>query len=203
MTGKENRQIKAQKKLIDDFHHGPLFTEPTKLDADAPSKTFSEADANAQFGTKGKADINPFYGVETYSQRYAPPKRNIPQLSAVDPFDKQFFPSELWGTLEGESGEGVRKHVNRIAEKKVALMSGAPKVQAEKMRIMLDKIDAATGGKDDADMEDEEEPGEAEPEDYDFEDDEDEMGGDYDGEQYFDNGEGDSGEDDHGGNDDY
>jgi hypothetical protein len=83
------------------------------------------------------------------------------------------------------------------------MMGGTAKSSDEKTRIMLDKIESVTGGKDEAEMEDDEEPAEPEPEDYDFEDDEEDMGGDYDGEKYFDNGEGDSGEDGDGGNDDY
>ncbi|KAG0650441.1 hypothetical protein D0Z07_3154 [Hyphodiscus hymeniophilus] len=203
LTGKEKRQIKAQKKLIDDTHRGPFYTEPTKRDADSPAKTFSEADQNSQYGVLGKADVDPFNGVETYSQKYAPKKRTVPQLSARAPFEKSLFPKELWATLEGDSGEEVRKHVNRIAEKKASMMNMTPGEKAERERILLEKIHKATGGgKDDAELEEEEEP-EAEAEDYDFEDDEDEMGGDYDGEKYFDNGEGDSGDDDNAGNDDY
>lgn len=203
LTDKEKRQIKNYKKLQNDVHRGPLYTEPTKRDADAPAKTFSEAQFNSQYGNKGKADVDPFLGVETYSMKYAPKKRTIPQLSAR-PFNKDLFPKELWSVLEGDAGENVRKHVNRIAEKKALMLSSTNRNSEEKTRIMLEKIRNATGaGDEDAEMEEEEEPAEEEEQDYDFEDDEDQMGGDYDGEKYFDNGEGDSGDDADAGNDDY
>ena len=135
--------------------------------------------------------------------KYAPKKRTIPQLSAR-PFNKELFPKELWPVLEGEAGEEVRKHVNRIAEKKALMLSGTgTKNSEEKTRIILEKIKNATGAEDDAELEEDEEPAEEEEQDYDFEDDENEMGGDYDGEKYFDNGEGDSGDDGDAGNDDY
>ena len=202
LTGREKRQIKAQKKFQDDVHRGPFYTEPTKRDADAPAKTFSEAQFNSRYGNKGKADIDPFHGVETYSQKYAPKKRTIPQLSARAPFDKSLFPKELWSVLEGESGEEVRKHINRSAVKKAAFMGTATKDSAEKTRIILEKI-KDVGLEDDAEMAEDDEPVEEEPEDYDFEEDEEEMGGDYDGEKYFDNGEGDSGDEGDRGNDEY
>jgi DNA-directed RNA polymerase III subunit RPC7 len=204
LTGKEKRQIKAQKKIQEDIRRGPLYTEPTKRDVDAPAKTFSQDQFNSQYGSKGKADIDPFYGVETYSMKYAPKKRTIPQLSAR-PFNKELFPKELWDVLDGDAGEEVKKHINRIAEKKSLMLSDSKsKGTEEKTRIILEKIKNATGGEDDADMEEDEEPAEEEEQDYDFEDDEDQMGGDYDGEKYFDNGEGDSGDEDNtAGNDDY
>lgn len=201
MTGKEKRQIKALKNLLEEIHRGPLYTEPTKRDIDAPAKTFSEDQFNSKYGAPGKAGIDPFHGVETYSQKYAPKKRTIPQLSGR-PFNKELFPQELWEVLEGDAGEEVKNHINRIAEKKSLMLSNA-KDSEEKTRIILEKIKTATGDKeDDAEMEDEE-PAEEEEQDYDFEEDEDDMGGDYDGEKYFDNGEGDSGDDDNAGGDDY
>jgi DNA-directed RNA polymerase III subunit RPC7 len=203
LSGKEKRQIKAQKKIQEDIRRGPLYTEPTKRDTDAPAKTFSEDQFNSQYGSKSKADIDPFHGVETYSMKYAPKKRTIPQLSAR-PFNKELFPKELWDVLDGESGEEVKKHINRIAEKKSLMMSDSKsKGTEEKTRIVLEKIKNATGGEEDGELDEEEENAEEEEQDYDFEDDENEMGGDYDGEKYFDNGEGESGEDDNAGNDDY
>jgi DNA-directed RNA polymerase III subunit RPC7 len=165
--------------------------------------SFSEAQFNSQYGNKGNAEIDPFHGVETYSQKYAPKKRTIPQLSARAPFNKELFPKELWEVLDGQRGQEVRKHVNRIAEKKAAFMGATTTDKAEKVRVMLEKIEKSVGLEDDAETAEDDEPGEEEPEDYDFAEDEEEMGGDYDGEKYFDNGEGDSGDEGDGGNDDY
>jgi DNA-directed RNA polymerase III subunit RPC7 len=201
LTGSEKRRLAAQKKLQDTIRHGPLFTESTKRDADAPAKTFSEAQFNSQYGGRGKADIDPFHGVETYSAKYAPKKRTIPQLSA-QPFNKSLFPEELWSTLDGESGEEVKKHINRVTEKRSLMMAGG-KGAADKERVILEKINAATGGGEDGDVDEDDEPAEEEEQDYDFEDDENDMGGDYDGEKYFDNGEDDEGDEDGGGNGDY
>ncbi len=102
------------------------------------------------------------------------------------------FPKELWPVLEGESGEEARKHINRIIEKRAAIMGGAAQDSDEKTRIILEKIKNATGVEEDAELEEEDELAEEELRDDDWEEDEEEMGGDYDGEKYFDNGEGDS-----------
>lgn len=146
--------------------------------------------------------MDPFVGVETYSQKYNPPKRTIPNLKAVS-LDKKMFPKELWGTLDGDEGEEVKQHLNNIMKRK---SRGDPnsKVSTDRSTVLLEKIKKVTGEDDDdgkADDGDEEGVPEEE-EDYDYEEDEGEMGGDYDAEKYFDDGENDE-EDGEAGGEDY
>ncbi|RDW77235.1 hypothetical protein BP6252_05288 [Coleophoma cylindrospora] len=202
VTEKERKEIKHYKDLQDQIHQGPLYTQPSKRDPNAPAKTYSEDQFNERYGVKSKADVDPFTGVPTYTQKYEQKKRVIPELSGR-PFNKEFFPKELWDTLEGEEGDDVKAHINRIAKKKALMLSGqrTDLDPSEKAKALLEKIqNVAEEGDEDA------EPGEeeAEEEDYDYEEDEDEMGGDYDGEQYFDGGENDEDDGDGGnGGDDY
>jgi len=98
--------------------------------------------------------------------------------------DKALFPEELWPALEGEEGEGVRRHINRAVEKKAAMLEAVKETKpSDKTEVLLEKIKNATGGGEDGegDVEDAEEDAVLEPEDEDFEEDEDEMAGDYDG----------------------
>lgn len=81
LTEKELREINNYRNLQAKIHRGPLFTQSTKRNAEAPTRIFSEAQANAQYGGNAKADMDPFTGVETYSMRYAPKKNTLPKLS--------------------------------------------------------------------------------------------------------------------------
>merc|ERR1711939_210149 len=175
LTAKERREINNYRSLQAKIHRGPLYTQSTKRNADAPTKVFSEEQFNAQYGGNAKADMDPFTGVETYSMRYAPKKNTLPKLSDA-PFDKSLFPEELWDTLEGKSGIAVKKHIDRAIQKKAQMMSGKGEDSKEKTKILLEKIDDAVEGVDDENDEEEDEV----PVDSEFED---EDGGDYDAEQ--------------------
>lgn len=203
MTDREKRQVQYFKETQEAIHNGPLYTHPTKRDINAPAKTFSEDQFNKQYGGRGKADVDPFTGVETYSQKYDPPKRTLPDLNAVK-LDKKKFPKELWGMLEGQEGEEVKQHIGRIMKKKAEMVAD-PKsnTSAEREKVLLEKIKTAAGEEDgDGEAEEADEEGAAEEEeDYDYEDDEGDMGGDYDAEKYFDGGEEDEEEGEAGGDD--
>ncbi|KAE8443554.1 hypothetical protein EG329_001716 [Mollisiaceae sp. DMI_Dod_QoI] len=198
LTAKERREINNYKTLQDQMHRGPLYTQPTKRDPNAPAKTFGEEQFNRQYGVNRKADMDPFHGVETYSMRYAPKPRDLPKLSD-QPFDKSLFPKELWSTLEGEEGEEVRNHINRSIQRKAAFLSGTNgKDASEKVKLVLEKIHNVTGDDDNEELDEE-----MQDEEVDDEYDDDELGNDYNGEQYFDNGENDMEDDGEGGGDDY
>jgi DNA-directed RNA polymerase III subunit RPC7 len=81
LSDRELNQIKHYKCLQTQIHRGPLFTQPSKRDPEAPAKTFSEVQFNNQYGNNRQAEIDPFNGVETYSMRYAPKKNVLPKLS--------------------------------------------------------------------------------------------------------------------------
>ncbi|KAF4627469.1 hypothetical protein G7Y89_g10683 [Cudoniella acicularis] len=200
-TDREKRQIKHYKDLQSQIHRGPLYTQPTKRNPDAPAKTFSEDQFNRRYGSNRKADMDPFNGVETYSMRYLPKKNDIPKLSGR-PFNKELFPKELWSTLEGDEGEDVRKHINRAMQKKALILgSMKDKDASEKTKAVLEKILSVAGDGDDAEEGEED----AEDEEVDSAFDDEEIGDDYNAEQYFENGEDvDEGEGyDGGGGDDY
>jgi DNA-directed RNA polymerase III subunit RPC7 len=194
LTEKEKRVIRNYKAVQDAVHTGPLYTAPTKRDPNAPAKTFGEAQFNSQYGSRGKADVDPFTSVETYSMKYDPPKRTLPDLSKIK-FDKNMFPQELWSTIDGEEGEELKKHLGRVMEKKQAMMDGLKKAEQgkgdgakskeQRAKILSEKLDAVVLGEEEGD-ENEDEDREEELQDDDFEDDED--GGDYNAEQYFDDG---------------
>ena len=164
---------------------------------------FGEDQANEIFQERGRTDIDPFVGVPTYTMKYEKKERVMPQLSGR-PFIKEFFPHELWATLDGTDGHGGT--VKGATRKKLILASGEGAEGnanlEEKRKAMMEKIGEIAGEEGGAD--DEEVEGEAEEEeDYNYEDDEDEMGGDYDAEQYFDDGDGMDDDEGGGGGDDY
>ncbi|KUJ14509.1 uncharacterized protein LY89DRAFT_621013 [Mollisia scopiformis] len=220
ITTKERREIDNFKKLQDQIHRGPLYTQPTKRDPNAPAKTFGEEQFNKQFGTNSKANMDPFHGVETYSMRYAPKQRTLPKLSD-QPFNKTLFPEELWSTLEGEEGQEVRNHLNRAMERKEAMLAsmkaaengagsgagngadngadkGAGADASAKTKILLEKIHKVAGDEDNEELEEEQD---AEDVDDAYEDED--LGEDYNAEGYFDDGEDDQEDEADGGDENY
>ncbi|TVY19974.1 hypothetical protein LARI1_G002627 [Lachnellula arida] len=196
LTAREKCQIRHLKTLQEQIHRGPLYSQPTKRNVDNPIKIFGEDQFNAQYGSDKKATMDPFTeGVETYSDRYAPPKNLVPKLSGR-PFNNRLFPEELWSTLNGEE--------DNVKRQKTLTLNGSRTRQklkdpASKKADILARIDALTAGDDDLEELDEDEQ-EEEPMDDDFDDDE--LGDDYNAEQYFDNGD-DNDDGDAGGEEDY
>ncbi|KAF2496554.1 hypothetical protein BU16DRAFT_525710 [Lophium mytilinum] len=155
---------------------------------------------------KGNDTFNAFTGMETYSSKYVPKKRVLPDLKSY-PFVKEFFPKELWDVMgisddeddKKKAADGTKpppKKRKMLQIAKANDMSRLEALEAEAKR----KADA--GEEDDDDEEKEEEDGEGgeEVQDDDFEEDESD-GDDYNAEAYFDNGEDDFGEEDAGGDD--
>lgn len=77
-------------KLHEEIRRGPLYTQSTKRDPDNPPKVFNEDQFNAQYGSNPRADMDPFTGVETYSQRFLPKAKVLPKLS-----DRPFGESDI------------------------------------------------------------------------------------------------------------
>jgi DNA-directed RNA polymerase III subunit RPC7 len=78
-TEKEKREVGYYLKLRDEIHQGPLYTKSSN--PNKPTKTYGEDQVNSQYDSRSKADIDPFVGVPTYSKKYEPKARTIPQLS--------------------------------------------------------------------------------------------------------------------------
>ncbi|RKF78441.1 hypothetical protein GcM1_211031 [Golovinomyces cichoracearum] len=197
-TETEISQIRHFKNLQEQIHRGPLFTQSSKSDSVLPSKKFSEDCTNPQYNKSRKAHLDPFFGVETYSMRYAPKMNELPKLSDR-PFNKEFFPKELWPTLDGSDGAFPRSNTNRSSQKKALTLGGMSTEGKDRAKNLLEKIHSL--GVEGEDGEEEEEVDEQAEMDDEFDDDE--IGGDYDAEQYFDGGEGDSDGDGGGADDAY
>ncbi|CAG8978339.1 hypothetical protein HYALB_00005925 [Hymenoscyphus albidus] len=197
-TDDEERQFKYYKTLQTEVRRGPLYTQPTKPNLDTSIKTYSEDQFNKQYGTDRKADMDPFEGVETYSMRYQPPKNVIPKLSGR-PFIMEFFPAELWSTLEGKAGDKVRNGINEAMQRKGTSSGWAGANGKDRTQALNDRLLELD---DDEDEEEKEKEGVVEDLDSDYSDDD--GGDDYNAEQYFDNGdEEDDGDADDGGGGDY
>ncbi|MCJ1242782.1 hypothetical protein MMC14_010791 [Varicellaria rhodocarpa] len=122
------------------------------------------------------AHFDPFEGMETWSQKYAPKKQRMPKLSER-PYVFRHFPKELWTTLDPHQSTA-----NGVA--------GSGK---SKKTLIFDREVS-----DDEDPADVYQDGEVPPEDEEVDDDyaDDESEGDYNAEQYFEGGDELDGDDD-------
>ncbi|KAH8601641.1 DNA-directed RNA polymerase III, subunit Rpc31 [Bisporella sp. PMI_857] len=205
-TDTEARILRNHLAVQSTVHFGPLYTDPTRRDPDAPALTFSEDQFNKQYGVNSKADFDPFSAADKYTKKFIRPKRTLPDLKNGVKLDKDMFPEELWDVLGGESGEKIKADIAKAQAKKANFLDAMNRAMATsadkedtKTSTILDRLaeEEEREGEDDDDSD----AADEEPQDDDFEDDED--GGDYDAEQYFNDGEGDDDLDGDGGGDDY
>lgn len=157
------------------------------------------------------ANVDPFEGMQTWSQRYTKRRRMLPRMEArshgmsvprggvtgvgdliadmAGGIVLKFFPKELWSTVDPKAGlvNGAVAHgENRRA--KMGLGGGAAQVEG---RMLADGEEVEEGVKDGNN--EEEDAMEDVVVDDEFEEDEDE-GGDYNAEGYFDDGGDDAGD---------
>lgn len=154
------------------------------------------------------AHFDPFEGAPTYSQRFVRKRNTLPRLS-TRPFVKEFFPPELWTTLDPGATSGG---ANGTTKKSLQLYT---KTKADRWAALANAGDEDEGGDGAADEEVDEEEGDAaakegdeEKEDEDpdqFDEDDEDMDDDYNAENYFDGGDDDDfgGDEGGGGEDDY
>lgn len=181
------------------MHASPIYTSKRSVlrDPTAPRKTYGQEQANAQFGTKNRASIDPFTAVDMYSHRFVREERALPDWTGR-PVCKELFPDELADTVDPVVGDGRRKR-RRLELSKVSALPNAEaafgmvtgeegeEMDESRRRNLLDRL-AAIGGEEEEGAELEEEEGlEEEGEDDEIYDDSD--AGDYDAENYFDNGD--------------
>lgn len=203
LSATESNGVQFFLLLRHQLHASPLYTskraslnEPT-----APRKLYGQAQANAHYGVKNKASLDPFTAVPTYSQKFVREERALPDWTAR-PVCRELFPAELLGTVEPEGAAGTRKKrkleltsVSALpnAEEAFGMPSldadadDAGRVGASGGRALLEKLDAMRDddADDAAELDDDEGPkDDDEDEAYDDED-----AGDYDAENYFDNGD--------------
>lgn len=170
LAERERSEIAHLRRLRESIKNGPLYTV---------------LGDNVRVGKSSKtatAAFNPFEGMPKYSQRYTKKKRMIPKLD-TRPYVLEFFPKELWSTVDPSATEtnGV---INTNATGKSLQISGYG--------------NDADGSEDEVDVKEEREPDDEEMpegEEVDDEFDDEEDGGDYNAEQYFDDGGDDAGDD--------
>jgi DNA-directed RNA polymerase III subunit RPC7 len=180
-------------------HEGPLYTQRSNAarDPTRPRRIYDQAQRNSQYVYRGSANADLFNGVETFSTRFRPKERTLPDFS-TRPYVKRLFPPELQPTLEeGEAGRGKRLKLSSVtamptAEDVMNMNGGVLDEEALKKLAMVTE-----GGQDDVAVEDDEVA--EEDEDYAYDD---EDAGDYDAEAYFDDGDDEVDDADDGGGDD-
>ncbi|KAK4221618.1 hypothetical protein QBC38DRAFT_376812 [Podospora fimiseda] len=218
---KENKQVMCFLTFREQCHDSPLYTQARtwdKVTTGAGKRSFGQEQINKRYMDDNMVD--PFTAVPTYSAKFHVPSRTLPDLSSR-PFAKEFFPSELHSTLDGDTSNKRRKvkslGLSKITSYKTVeeleaeqLASGPPKVDEDygkALEILKNaEITAEEGGlllpEEDDDWvknNGENEDGEGEQEEEDEYDDE--SGDDYNAEQYFEDGDADDYDDDGGGDD--
>lgn len=186
----ERRIVAHYRTLRARIHDGPFYTI---LDSAARvSKTGHRSPPQAHF--------DPFEGAQTYSQRFVRKRNTLPHLS-TRPFVKDFFPRELWSTLDptgkGDTKKSLHLQTRTKQDKWAASLAnlGGDDEDAEGNADDENEVEDEDGNKDDGEKEGEEE----DPDQFD-EDDEDD-GDDYNAENYFDGGDDDDFGGDEGGGD--
>ncbi|WEW56551.1 DNA-directed RNA polymerase III subunit C31 [Emydomyces testavorans] len=187
----EAPQVDHYRKLREKIHNGPFYT------------VLSGPPSYGRGGPPARAQFDPFQGMATYGQRYLKKARTLPKLSGI-PFEMNFFPKELWSTLDPKyvglpGGMGNSLGALARAGQKRGFEDDEEEEAADAMRkrqaVDEEEDEGSDANKrgdtdDEAGLEDEGEgEGEEEIVDDDFEEDEEDMGGDYNAEQYFDGGD--------------
>ena len=107
------------------FHNSPLYTHrhitsemmttaaasagtsTTTTLSDPVPRMYGQAQVNARYGVKNRATLDPFLAVPMYSHRFVDESRALPELKGR-PYAKDFFPEELWATLDGKDKGGPK-----------------------------------------------------------------------------------------------
>ncbi|KAI1851510.1 hypothetical protein JX265_012408 [Neoarthrinium moseri] len=209
LTPSEARAVRYLVKFRRDFHNSGLYTHrhlaPESVSAsddfsDPVSKAYGQQQVNDRYGVKNKATIDPFLSVPMYTHQFVAETRTMPDLRG-HPFHHDFFPEELWNTLDNKDGgpKGpIRKRKSMAVDEDPFALDDDDDLDesGQRKKPMTDEErrrrieEAATGKEADDDIADEDaedEDGDMSQQDDDFEDDED--GGDYNAEQYFDGGD--------------
>lgn len=105
----------------------------TSKPTDPVRRTYGQAQVNARFGVKNRATLDPFLAVPMYSHKFVDATRTLPDLKArQDRYVPDFFPEELWGTLQGKDVGGPKggflgsKKEKRATKRKYPTADDAP-----------------------------------------------------------------------------
>ncbi|KAL9618311.1 MAG: hypothetical protein Q9160_006961 [Pyrenula sp. 1 TL-2023] len=106
-TESEQNAIYWHQEFRNSMRDSPLFT-----DLDPGIVTNDEGKANARVG------IDPFEAIGTYGQKYAKSERKFPDFSRGS-YALEFFPFELWSTIDPERKQAVWKTVSKGGKQKL------------------------------------------------------------------------------------
>ncbi|KAK8119761.1 uncharacterized protein PG998_004387 [Apiospora kogelbergensis] len=220
LSSAEARGVRYFVQLRRDFHGSSLYTHKhlapdstgtSSNPGDPVRRAYGQQQANARYGVRSKATVDPFLSVPMYSHKFVHEARALPDFHGRE-VHHQLFPEGLWSTIDGtdDGGKAAAKAKQRSLKRKSVggdLGGGDLDEDDEDDDDVTDeerrrRIEEAARGKDEdgenmAEEDPEEDEEEMSQEDDDFEDDED--GGDYDAEQYFDGGDEDFGDEEGGG----
>ncbi|KAK2745745.1 hypothetical protein FQN55_006066 [Onygenales sp. PD_40] len=204
LTQEERNEVDYYRRLRETIHDGPYYTVLS-----APPSHKPGAGGGVGGGAAARnGQFDPFQGMATYGQRYLKKTRTLPRLSAR-PYAMNFFPKELWSTLDpkyvglqagGANGLGsllrggqAKRGFEDEEEEEEEGPSRKKREAGDEDEEGSEAGEKRRGrGEDDDLLDGDEEEGEEEIVDDDFEDDEEDMGGDYNAEQYFDGGDDDA-----------
>lgn len=176
-TADERRIVHHYRTLRARIHDGPFYTvlgSDVRISKSRPNGGRSPAAAH----------FDPFEGQPTYTQRYKPKRNTLPRLS-TRPFVKQFFPHDLWNTIDPSD----RSHVKRTLH--ISTRTRLDKLLAnedDEENNPGENVDPDDADKDPDEERDDEEKEEDDDPDQFNEEDEDEDD-DYNAEQYFEGGD--------------
>ncbi|KAK8052315.1 hypothetical protein PG993_003700 [Apiospora rasikravindrae] len=223
LSASEARAVAYFVQLRRDFHSSNLYTHkylaPDSAGTssnltDPVCRAYGQQQANARYGVKSKATVDPFLSVPMYSHKFVSDARTLPDFRGRE-VHHELFPEDLWNTIDG-TDDGGKAAAKASKRKRKSMAVGGddedddededvvgrhkrrgPETDEERRR----RIEEAAQGKEEegdiAEEDPEEDEEEMSQEDDDFEEDED--GGDYDAEQYFDGGDDDYGDEEGGG----
>ncbi|KAK3361223.1 DNA-directed RNA polymerase III, subunit Rpc31 [Lasiosphaeria ovina] len=101
LSKKEEKQVSFFLLFREQCHDGPLYTQARTQNGGRSGRTYGQDQINKRYGQTSKATVDPFFAVPTYSQKFKQVERTLPDLD-TRPFAKEFFPSELHATLDGD-----------------------------------------------------------------------------------------------------
>ncbi|KAK4098134.1 hypothetical protein N658DRAFT_432605 [Parathielavia hyrcaniae] len=107
LSKKEEKQVSYFLLFREQCQDSPLYTQArhwtqsTGGGATTTSRTYGQDQLNKRYGQTSKATVDPFTAVPTYSHRFKKVPRTLPDLGSR-PFAKEFFPPELYATLDGD-----------------------------------------------------------------------------------------------------
>ena len=120
LTPSEARRVASLVAFRRAFHNTPLYTHrhiPSEMTtasaggastlSDPVPRMYGQAQVNARYGVKNRATLDPFLAVPMYSHRFVDESRALPELKGR-PYAKDFFPEELWATLDGKDKGGPK-----------------------------------------------------------------------------------------------